>query len=47
MESQHPHYVPEALQMEVHVPADGPQVRFRNRWYRFLTKDEPKSFPSQ
>lgn len=47
VERQHPHYVPEALQMEVHVPADGPQVHFRNRWYHFLTKNEPKLFSSQ
>ncbi|KYP79607.1 2Fe-2S ferredoxin [Ferroacidibacillus organovorans] len=42
VESQHPRPIPEALRMEAHVPADTPQVRFRNRWYAFLTSDEPK-----
>lgn len=37
VESQHPRPIPESLRMEAHVPADGPQVRFRNRWYSFLT----------
>ena len=42
VESQHPRPIPEALRMEAHVPADGPQVRFRQRWYEFLTGDEPR-----
>lgn len=42
VESQHPRPIPEALRMEAHVPADAPQVRFRNRWYEFLTGDERK-----
>ncbi|MCL6487546.1 aromatic ring-hydroxylating oxygenase subunit alpha [Alicyclobacillus mali (ex Roth et al. 2021)] len=42
VESQHPRPIPEALRMEAHVPADAPQVRFRHRWYRFLTGDEPR-----
>ena len=42
VESQHPRPIPEALRMEAHVPADAPQVRFRHRWYRFLTDDEPR-----
>ncbi|MDU0202186.1 aromatic ring-hydroxylating dioxygenase subunit alpha [Paenibacillus sp. MAH-36] len=42
VESQHPRPIPEALRMEAHVPADGPQVRFRQRWYDFLTGDEQK-----
>ncbi|KJD44178.1 aromatic ring-hydroxylating oxygenase subunit alpha [Paenibacillus terrae] len=42
VESQHPRPIPEALRMEAHVPADGPQVRFRNRWYDFLVNDEPR-----
>ncbi|MEI7024131.1 aromatic ring-hydroxylating dioxygenase subunit alpha [Paenibacillus sp. y28] len=42
VESQHPRPIPEALRMEAHVPADGPQVRFRQRWYEFLTGDEQK-----
>ncbi|WP_367307323.1 Rieske 2Fe-2S domain-containing protein [Alicyclobacillus acidocaldarius] len=42
VESQHPRPIPEALRMEAHVPADAPQVRFRQRWYRFLTGDEPR-----
>ena len=44
VESQHPRPIPESLRMEAHVPADGPQVRFRNRWYSFLTNDEPKLY---
>lgn len=42
VESQHPRPIPEALRMEAHVEADGPQVRFRQRWYEFLTADEGK-----
>ncbi|WDL99482.1 aromatic ring-hydroxylating dioxygenase subunit alpha [Alicyclobacillus sp. ALC3] len=42
VESQHPRPIPEALRMEAHVPADAPQVRFRQRWFDFLTGDEPK-----
>ncbi|MGE5701984.1 MAG: Rieske 2Fe-2S domain-containing protein [Clostridia bacterium] len=42
VESQHPRPIPEALRMEAHVPADGPQVRFRQRWYAFLTGNEPR-----
>jgi hypothetical protein len=42
VESQHPRPIPEALRMEAHVPTDGPQVRFRNRWYDFLVNDEPR-----
>lgn len=42
VESQHPRPIPEALRMEAHVPADAPQVRFRQRWYQFLVGDEEK-----
>jgi len=42
VESQHPRPIPEALRMEAHVPADGPQVRFRQRWFQLLTHEEPK-----
>ncbi|MBS7529387.1 aromatic ring-hydroxylating dioxygenase subunit alpha [Hazenella sp. IB182353] len=42
VESQHPRPIPEALRLEAHVPADGPQVRFRQRWYAFLTNKEPR-----
>uniref|UniRef100_UPI0038CD3654 Rieske 2Fe-2S domain-containing protein n=1 Tax=Paenibacillus aestuarii TaxID=516965 RepID=UPI0038CD3654 len=42
VESQHPRPIPEALRMEAHVPADGRQVRFRQMWYDFLTRDEKK-----
>ncbi len=42
VESQHPRPIPEALRMEAHVPADGPQVRFRQRWYQFMTSEEKK-----
>jgi phenylpropionate dioxygenase-like ring-hydroxylating dioxygenase large terminal subunit len=42
VESQHPRPIPESLRLEAHVAADGPQVRFRNRWYSFLTGNEPK-----
>jgi phenylpropionate dioxygenase-like ring-hydroxylating dioxygenase large terminal subunit len=42
VESQHPRLIPESLRLEAHVAADGPQVRFRNRWYSFLTGNEPK-----
>ena len=42
VESQHPRPIPEALRMEAHVPADGPQIRFRQRWFDFLTGDEPR-----
>lgn len=43
VESQHPRPIPEALKMEAHVPADAPQVRFRQRWFEFLLSDtEPK-----
>ncbi|WP_201382931.1 aromatic ring-hydroxylating dioxygenase subunit alpha [Ktedonobacter sp. SOSP1-52] len=47
VESQHPRPIPDALRMEAHVPADGPQVRFRHRWYKFLTNDEPRVFLNQ
>lgn len=42
VESQHPRPIPVALRMEAHVPADGPQIRFRQRWFDFLTGDEPR-----
>jgi hypothetical protein len=42
VESQHPRPIPQALQMEAHVPADGPQVRFRQRWYQFLAYEEKR-----
>jgi phenylpropionate dioxygenase-like ring-hydroxylating dioxygenase large terminal subunit len=42
VESQHPRPIPEALRMEAHVPADGAQVRFRQRWYQFMTSSEAK-----
>lgn len=42
VESQHPRPIPEALRMEAHVPADGPQVRFRQRWFEFLSSGEAK-----
>ncbi|MCY0877315.1 MAG: aromatic ring-hydroxylating dioxygenase subunit alpha [Firmicutes bacterium] len=43
VESQHPRPIPEALRMEAHVPADAPQVRFRQRWFEFLSSpNEPK-----
>ncbi|WP_258112343.1 aromatic ring-hydroxylating dioxygenase subunit alpha [Alicyclobacillus sp. SP_1] len=42
VESQHPRPIPEALRMEAHVPADGPQVRFRQRWFQFLASEEPR-----
>ena len=42
VESQHPRPIPQALQMEAHVPADGPQVRFRQRWYQFLAFEEKR-----
>lgn len=43
VESQHPRPIPEALRMEAHVPADAPQVRFRQRWFEFLSSaSEPK-----
>ncbi|WP_426451043.1 hypothetical protein ACP26L_03040 [Paenibacillus sp. S-38] len=42
VESQHPRPIPDALRMEAHVGADGPQVRFRQRWYQFLTSGEPR-----
>ncbi|WP_159882050.1 aromatic ring-hydroxylating dioxygenase subunit alpha [Paenibacillus puerhi] len=42
VESQHPRPIPDALRMEAHVQADGPQVRFRQRWYQFLTNEEPR-----
>ncbi|MCZ8523071.1 MULTISPECIES: aromatic ring-hydroxylating oxygenase subunit alpha [Paenibacillus] len=42
VESQHPRPIPDALRMEAHVGADGPQVRFRQRWYQFLTSEEPR-----
>ncbi|MDR6880470.1 aromatic ring-hydroxylating dioxygenase subunit alpha [Bacillus sp. 3255] len=44
VESQHPRPIPEALRMEAHVPADGPQVRFRQRWYKFLAGNEPRIY---
>ncbi|WP_036747106.1 aromatic ring-hydroxylating dioxygenase subunit alpha [Paenibacillus sp. UNC451MF] len=47
VESQHPRPIPDALRMEAHVPADGPQVRFRQRWYQFLTSDEPRIVVSE
>ncbi|KPV44664.1 aromatic ring-hydroxylating oxygenase subunit alpha [Alicyclobacillus ferrooxydans] len=40
VESQHPRPIPQALRMEAHVPADAPQVRFRQRWYEFLQHPE-------
>ncbi|KEO83706.1 aromatic ring-hydroxylating oxygenase subunit alpha [Tumebacillus flagellatus] len=42
VESQHPRPIPEALRMEAHVAADAPQVRFRQRWFEFLTGDEAR-----
>ncbi len=42
VESQRPRPIPKSMQMEAHVPADGPQVRFRQRWYQFLLSDEEK-----
>lgn len=42
VESQHPRPIPEALRMEAHVPADAPQIRFRQRWFEFLSSDEAK-----
>lgn len=42
VESQHPRPIPEALRMEAHVPADAPQVRFRQRWFEFLTGEEDR-----
>nr|WP_246277257.1 hypothetical protein [Neobacillus endophyticus] len=39
VESQHPRPIPEALKMEAHVFADGPQIAFRNRWFIFLTEE--------
>ncbi|UJF33419.1 aromatic ring-hydroxylating oxygenase subunit alpha [Paenibacillus hexagrammi] len=47
VESQHPRPIPDALRMEAHVPADGPQVRFRQRWYQFLESSEPRVFVSK
>lgn len=44
VESQHPRPIPEALRMEAHVPADAPQVRFRQRWFAFLSGAEDKVF---
>ncbi|WNQ11160.1 aromatic ring-hydroxylating dioxygenase subunit alpha [Paenibacillus aurantius] len=44
VESQHPRPIPDALRLEAHVPADGPQVRFRQRWYDFLESEEPRVF---
>lgn len=44
VESQHPRPIPDALRLEAHVQADGPQVRFRQRWYQFLTSEEPRVF---
>lgn len=40
VESQHPRPIPEALRMEAHVYADGPQIAFRKRWFDFLTAEE-------
>ncbi|KZZ84739.1 aromatic ring-hydroxylating oxygenase subunit alpha [Bacillus sp. SJS] len=42
VESQHPRPIPEALRMEAHVYADGPQIAFRKRWFEFLSEDERK-----
>nr|UBK24779.1 McmK [Thermoactinomyces sp.] len=40
VESQNPISIPEMLQLEAHVDSDGPQVRFRHRWYQFLRNEE-------
>ncbi|WP_134684896.1 aromatic ring-hydroxylating oxygenase subunit alpha [Brevibacillus migulae] len=43
VESQNPISIPEMMQLEVHVDSDGPQVRYRQRWYQFLqNKLEPR-----
>ncbi|AZB42114.1 aromatic ring-hydroxylating dioxygenase subunit alpha [Bacillus sp. FJAT-42376] len=42
VESQHPRPIPEALRMEAHVYADGPQIAFRKRWFEFLSQEEKK-----
>ncbi|MCM2535380.1 aromatic ring-hydroxylating dioxygenase subunit alpha [Neobacillus pocheonensis] len=42
VESQHPRPIPEALRMEAHVFADGPQIAFRKRWFTFLSEEEGK-----
>lgn len=42
VESQHPRPIPEALRLEAHVLGDSPQIHFRQRWFRFLTDEEPK-----
>lgn len=42
VESQHPRPIPEALRMEAHVYADGPQIAFRKRWFEFLSNNEPR-----
>ncbi|WP_235842081.1 aromatic ring-hydroxylating oxygenase subunit alpha [Neobacillus fumarioli] len=42
VESQHPRPIPEALRMEAHVLADGPQIAFRQLWFNFLSKEEGK-----
>ncbi|MCI0765481.1 aromatic ring-hydroxylating dioxygenase subunit alpha [Bacillus sp. TL12] len=40
VESQHPRPIPEALKMEAHVYADAAQIKFRQRWFQFLTSEE-------
>ncbi|MCM2534751.1 aromatic ring-hydroxylating dioxygenase subunit alpha [Neobacillus pocheonensis] len=42
VESQHPRPIPEALRMEAHVFADGPQIAFRKRWFDFLSGEADK-----
>lgn len=44
VESQHPRPIPEALQQEAHVYADGAQIKFRQRWFEFLQGNEPTAY---
>ncbi|EEM16415.1 hypothetical protein P4U78_01700 [Bacillus pseudomycoides] len=39
VESQHSRPIPEALKMEAHVYADAAQMKFRQRWFQFLTSE--------
>ncbi|WJE50860.1 hypothetical protein QRE66_16100 [Bacillus cereus] len=40
VESQHPRPTPEGLGMEGYVYADATQIKFRQRWFQFLTNEE-------
>ncbi|CAI8717882.1 MULTISPECIES: hypothetical protein [Bacillus] len=40
VESQQPRPIPEALRIEAHVYADAARIKFRQRWFQFLTSEE-------